>query len=66
MKYRNALGALFAIALMVFSLVEVAVSEGAWYGSQAIGAEASGFDALAFEVFGGGPTAQFDTRLAAK
>ena len=64
MKYRNALGALSAAALMVFSLTVAASSDGDWYGSHAIGAEAAGFDALAVEVFGAAATARPDTRLA--
>ena len=51
MPIRNAIGALFATAILLFSLAELSANESVWYGGKAIGAEASGFDALALAIF---------------
>ncbi len=52
MKYRNEIGVLFTVALMLYSLAHAGANELLSYGGQALGAEASGFDALAFQIFG--------------
>lgn len=65
MQTRNAIGALFAAAILLFPLAELSADESVWYGGKAIGAEASGFDALAFEIFGGAPPIAPDETIAA-
>ena len=52
MKYRIEIGAMFTGALLLLSLVQAGANEAVSYGAQAISAEASGFDALALQVFG--------------
>ena len=65
MQTRNAIGALFAAALLLFTLIQMSANESVWYGGKAIGAEASGFDALAFAIFGSTPPLAADETLAA-
>jgi hypothetical protein len=65
MQTRNAIGALFAAAILLFSLAGLSADESVWYGGKAIGAEASGFDALALEIFGGASPIAPDETIAA-
>lgn len=65
MQYRNAISALFAAAILLFSLTEMTANESVWYGGKAISAEASGFDALAFEIFGSAPAIAPNQTIAA-
>ena len=51
MKYRDALFAIFAIALTLFSLTGIAAGGQDLYGAAAR-AQSDGFDALAHQVFG--------------
>jgi hypothetical protein len=50
-QYRHAIVTLLITGLMLFGLNE-ATAEKCIYGGRAISAEAAGFDALAFEIFG--------------
>ena len=65
MQTRNAIGALFAAAILLISLAQLGANESVWYGGKAIGAEASGFDALAFAIFGGASPIAPDQAIAA-
>lgn len=65
MQTRNAIGALFSAAILLFSLAQLGANESVWYGGKAIGAEASGFDALAYAIFGGTSPIAPDQTIAA-
>lgn len=64
MQYRHALVILSIAGLMLLGINEAAAAK-CLYGGQAIGAEAAGFDALVFQIFGNPPAIGPDGGIAA-